>query len=44
MVRAFPLSPQAPWGDLVPTYLVGISTIGVWAVEDLHITPFPDIL
>lgn len=44
MVRAFPLSPQDPRGDLVSICLVGISAIGVWAVKDLHITPFPDTL
>ena len=33
--RAFPLSPQAPWGDLVPIALVGLSAIWVWAVDDL---------
>lgn len=38
MVRPFPLSPQAPWGGLVPICLVGISAIGVWAVEDLPST------
>lgn len=38
MVRPFLLSPQAPWGGLVPICLVGISAIGIWAVEDLPST------
>lgn len=39
MVKGFPLNSQAPRGGLMPICSVGIS-----AIKDVYISPFPDTL